>query len=158
MMLFVDVGSAESSFHSLADLVAGNDDLGMTEAEIVAAIAKDGFAVLGGGAAPVVHLFGPDSVQVRLAKEFGKQLRSQLTRAEMREVNRLNATPAYQHGACASHNFCDANMPMYDASLIILKRDVLAGDGMADSDVDLFNSAWSIARALKFSTRLPLES
>lgn len=70
MLLYIDVGTSESGVHSLADLVAGNDDLGMTETEIVASIAADGFCLLGGGAAPVVVLYPVDDYRKPVTSDY----------------------------------------------------------------------------------------
>ena len=64
------------------------------------------------------------------------------------EVDRRNATPEYA-GACASHDFCDANMPMAAAFEAVTGREP---DVASQADADLWNAAWNIAKARGFAT------
>ena len=65
----------------------------------------------------------------------------------LRDIDALDASPGYVN-ACASHNYCDANMPMDEAFTDILGRSVNAAD---QADCDLFNAAWRIARTEGFA-------
>ncbi len=80
---------------------------------------------------------------------FAARLRTEIGPANLQEVIRRNALPAYR-GCCASHDFCDANMPMMDAFEGAKGRPVLGEDGMADADCDLVNAAWDMANANAF--------
>ncbi len=63
---------------------------------------------------------------------------------DMRLDNRNHA----DDGICASHNFRDSNMDMHAAFQEVTSRDPLDGaEGMADSDIELWNSAWNAAKA-----------
>lgn len=50
-----------------------------------------------------------------VAEAFDRILRRDLTAAEYREVLKLNRTPKYADGCCATHDFLDANMTMLEA-------------------------------------------
>lgn len=78
-----------------------------------------------------------------LAKEFAARLRDEIGVEKFREAKRLNATPEYGAGICASHDFCDANMTMARAFYDVVGRDP---DMDSDADIDLWNRAWSIAK------------
>lgn len=82
-----------------------------------------------------------------LSAGFSNVLKEWLTAEEMAEVIRRNALPAYA-GACASHDFCDANMAMAEAF------EKIFGEFDFSSDIHsaLFNGAWNIAKANKFYT------
>ena len=82
----------------------------------------------------------------QLAREFARELSKELGPLKLSYVNANNATPAYR-GACASHDYCDANICM----LIAFIR-VYGGYPKPDSeyDVKLMNAAWEIARSAGF--------
>ena len=61
-------------------------------------------------------------------------------------IRTRNASEAYK-GCCASHDFCDANMPMAAAFEAITGRPLVGDAGIADADLELVNMAWDIARA-----------
>lgn len=84
-----------------------------------------------------------------LAKAFVDELESDLTPEQWVEMRRRNALPDYAGPVCASHDFCDANMPMDSAFTRIMGRDALPdnSEGMADADCALWSSAWNIAKA-----------
>ena len=75
-----------------------------------------------------------------LANTFIGTLRAEIGEDDFREACRLNATPKYTTGCCASHDFCDANMTMLDSCMSF---------GLSDDDLDaltdLMNVAWNIA-------------
>ncbi len=79
-----------------------------------------------------------------LADEFAARLRAYLGADKFAEVRRLNATPAYGGGCCASHDFCDANMIMFEAFEAIADR---GHDPASQPDSDLWNAAWNDAAA-----------
>ena len=83
-----------------------------------------------------------------VADRFSAVLREWLTEDEMREVLERNLTPEYT-GACATHDFCDANMAMGEA-LQSLGVDPFEGGEIGDAVTDLWNAAWDIARARGF--------
>lgn len=84
----------------------------------------------------------------RIAQDFAARLRAELTAEEMAEVNRRNATAEYQNGACATHDFCDANMPMAEAFAAATGREI---DLSSDDDARLWSAAWDAARADGFN-------
>ena len=54
-----------------------------------------------------------DTIIAALAESFGEILRQWLTPDEFAEMKHRNESdPAYAGKACASHDFCDANMAM----------------------------------------------
>lgn len=82
-----------------------------------------------------------------VAEAFAEVMKQWLSKEEFAAMKRLNETdPEYAPGgACASHNYCDANMAM-DAAM----KQVL-GDGYRIDDETLhpiWNDAWSLARKL----------
>jgi len=96
------------------------------------------------GSTPVQDLPG------RLAAEFVRLVRAELTAAEFAEVRRRNATPAYAN-ACATHDFRDANMLMHEAFVNVLGYaprpwDESGSDAAHADDNALWNAAWEIAR------------
>ncbi len=85
-----------------------------------------------------------------LAAEFAARLRAELTPDQIAEVNRRNATPQYQNGSCASHDFCDANMPMAEAFEASTGKEV---DPSSETDARLWNAAWEAARRAGFDPK-----
>ena len=84
----------------------------------------------------------------QLAKEFSALLRSYLTREQITEAIRRNLTPEYDGGACASHDFCDANEVMHESFLKL--SDLSEMDLQDDSQIALWNKAWRIAKRSDF--------
>lgn len=85
---------------------------------------------------------------VSIAAEFVERLKAQLSDADYQEMQRRNATPAYAGNICASHDFCDANMPMAEAFAAIMGRDFLPEEGEpSETDCALWGAAWTIAKA-----------
>jgi hypothetical protein len=78
-----------------------------------------------------------------VARQFSKILSRWLTPTQMAEINRLNKTPEYQNGCCATGDFCDSNQAMIDALESL-------GSSWAKSS-DMVNAAWTIARAADFN-------
>ncbi len=94
-----------------------------------------------------------------LAIEFAKEINAYLTPDQVAEVNRLNATPEYSNGACATHNYIDANEAMADAWQKVMDREfnfvsedvMLSGSRSTQppdimEDVELWNNAWELAK------------
>ena len=84
-----------------------------------------------------------------LAEEFASVLRKWLTVEEWREMRRRNAKYVAEndHGICASHDFCDANMAMLSALENLGVRGRLPYDetdprGEVGS---LWSAAWDVA-------------
>ena len=83
------------------------------------------------------------------ARTFAARLLTEIGPANLQDVIRRNALPAYR-GCCASHDFSDANMPMLDAFEGATGRPLLGEAGMAEADCDLVNAAWEMAKANAF--------
>lgn len=85
-----------------------------------------------------------DALVALIGERFAAVLREWLSPKDFAEMKRLNQTPAFAAGCCASHNYCDANMAMDQA-----RRDIL-GDVDLDADnaeqVAQWNAAWDYAR------------
>jgi hypothetical protein len=94
----------------------------------------------------------PAFVQPRaIAKAFADNLRDELTGLQFTLMRLRNRTYAEdgRTAVCASHEYCDANIPMSAAFEAVMGRPVLPAFGeMADADVALWNEAWSIASRL----------
>lgn len=84
---------------------------------------------------------------LKLARYFSALIRAEYSRDEFAEVIRLNRTPEYI-GACATHDFRDANAYMYGAFAALYFREI---DFESDKDNALTNAAWDIARATGFA-------
>lgn len=87
----------------------------------------------------------PDAVNAT-ARAFARLLRAGLTAGQMAEVLRRNALPEYRR-ACASHDFLDANVPMWEAFCEAVGREPDCG---SDADARLLDAAWDAARAADF--------
>jgi len=85
-------------------------------------------------------------LETKLAQEFGKTLCSWLSNDQMKELIVLNATPDYQDGSCASHNYCDANEAMCVAFEKVMGRSFTG----KSKDYTMTNNAWSKARKADF--------
>lgn len=88
-----------------------------------------------------------------VGRAFADTLREWATDEQWATMRYDNATgDAYQgeRAACASHNFCDANMAMVEAFQDALGRepDVFDQEGGEEGpDIALFNAAWSLAKS-----------
>jgi hypothetical protein len=89
----------------------------------------------------------------QLAQEFSRLLRRDLSEHEMSEVIARNATTEYS-GCCATHDFLDANMTMFEAFQNVVGREVIMSgdveenpdlDNQESSDIALWNSSWALA-------------
>lgn len=105
-----------------------------------------------------------DLLSAAIAELFVENLQAQLTVEQWREMRRVNV----QHkgdGICASHDYCDANMPMAEAFETVMGYAPMTlpnpdgGERVFCSDVDtpeseasqeadcaLWNRAWAIAK------------
>ena len=82
-----------------------------------------------------------------IALAFADALRADLSAEQWEAMRARNASPEYADGSCASHDFCDANLPMADAFKAVTGRDILRdGAPPADEDAALWGMAWAIAR------------
>lgn len=87
----------------------------------------------------------PDQIlAAMLAGRFAAEMKSELTAAELRQVRERNASGDYA-GACATHDFCDANMMMHSAFVAVVGVDP-HDDGMSEEHCELWNEAWNIAK------------
>lgn len=82
-----------------------------------------------------------------LAAKFSAVLREWLTPEQMETVRERNTTAAYAD-ACASHDFCDANMAMHEALLTMSGEQ--EPDYTDEATITLVNSAWDMAKANGF--------
>ena len=98
-------------------------------------------------------------ISAKIANEFSRWLRSKIEPVTMDEINRLNATPEYQAGACATQDFCDANQYMLNAFQEVMGEEwTTPSEAEGDEELerkseeqsDLMQAAWNIARAANF--------
>jgi hypothetical protein len=82
-----------------------------------------------------------------LANEFSNVINRWLSTKELKEIRKRNKTQEYD-GVCASHDFCDANMAMYEAWCGVIGREP---NFAADADIKLWNAAWDIAKKSGFA-------
>lgn len=82
-----------------------------------------------------------------LALEFSKGLHAYLSPEQMREVVERNRTEAVP-GICHSHDFCDANMFLYD---VFIKYGMNpATEGGMDQWGELWDQAWNLSKSKEF--------
>lgn len=93
-----------------------------------------------------------DKHVVAIAEAFAEVLRQWLSKDEFDAMKRLNETDRdyADGGACASHNYCDANMAMGAAFEQVIGRDA---PGNSAEDTAIWNDAWSLARKLYLGTQ-----
>lgn len=91
---------------------------------------------------------------INLAREFSARLRNYLSAGEMEMVVTLNRLPHYI-GACASHDYVDANCVMAEAFFSTYGRE---WNPASAEDTGAINSAWDIARAAEFDVSQIKES
>ena len=84
-----------------------------------------------------------------LSKTFSYILKEWLNKSQIKEVIRRNKTPEYAN-CCASHDYCDANMAMFEGFQRCIGRDPVLND---DKDLSLINRAWDIAKSKQFYTQ-----
>lgn len=96
-----------------------------------------------------------------LARSFADHLRDYLDTKELDAAIRLNEVDpdAASGKVCHTHDFCDANMAMFDAfkatvgRALFMSWDVEAGrctQADCDADLTLCNEAWTMAKANRF--------
>jgi hypothetical protein len=83
----------------------------------------------------------------KLAKAFADELVNELEEDEFNQVNNRNREDLFDKGICHSHDFIDANMVMLSA---FKKTFVREYDMHLDSDIELWNSAWQLAKENSF--------
>lgn len=110
---------------------------------------------------PVTYLSNPEhraAAVKRLALSFAISLREEIGDKDYNEVRARNATDEYAR-FCASHDFCDANMVMFDAfnTEIGLDIDFDNDDAPAFNDdaAAIWNAAWDLARATYLTAASP---
>jgi len=82
-----------------------------------------------------------------LALEFSQGLHAYMTPEQMKTVVERNRCEA-RSGICHSHDFCDANMILYE---VFMKYGMNPADeGGMDRHGDLWDQAWSLAKSREF--------
>ena len=82
-----------------------------------------------------------------LSLEFSQGLHAYLSPEQMREVVERNRTEAVP-GICHSHDFCDANMFLYD---VFMKYGMNpAAEGGMDKWGELWDQAWNLSKSKDF--------
>lgn len=85
----------------------------------------------------------------KLSSEFSKLIRKTLGKRKLQQVIELNYR--YQGQFCATHEFIDANMVMFQAWKNIFKNaDVKYFNVNDQSNVDLWNAAWNMSMKADF--------
>lgn len=84
-----------------------------------------------------------------IARQFVVNLEAELTAQEMAEIRQRNAKPAYS-ACCATHDFCDANMPMLVAIETVTGQPF---NPSAEAQAAICNAAWDIAKRDYLTTR-----
>lgn len=80
--------------------------------------------------------------EILIADKFSKNLIDSLDDHEIQSIIQLNNTEHYST-CCATHNYCDANMPMSDAFEEVVGREI---NLQSEEDIMLWNMAWKRAR------------
>lgn len=83
-----------------------------------------------------------------LARAFAYQLRNEIGAAMLAEVVARNKTAGYA-ACCASHDFCDANMVMMDAGVLLGYW--TEDDFDPDAAMTIMGEAWDIAKKSAFA-------
>lgn len=84
--------------------------------------------------------------KIKLAREFGSRIQEALTPHQFRDMVDRNKAEAFDT-VCHSHDFCDANVYMAEAFEAVMGRE---NDVSCARDADLWNDAWTIAKAADF--------
>jgi hypothetical protein len=94
-----------------------------------------------------------------IAERFATVLLDWLTPDEIVEMRRRNREdPSYSSGACASHDFCDANMAMMEAFESVVGHNMVPSDPngeISEEDCRLWGDAWEMARLAYLGGRKP---
>lgn len=93
-----------------------------------------------------------------IAREFAKLMLAEIGAENLASAVAENMADMAQgnDSTCATHNFCDANMVMDEAFHNVLGRgmyliDEDATEAQKDSDTELWNSAWTMAKHAGFN-------
>lgn len=89
----------------------------------------------------------PTADALALALEFSQELRDYQPPEEMAEVVERNRIETIR-GVCHSHDFCDANMVLYEV-FIRHGMDPVSEDGMERHGA-LWDRAWNLAKLREF--------
>jgi hypothetical protein len=89
----------------------------------------------------------PIKQKITLAIDFSDGLKACLTAAQMRECVDRNKAEPVDSDVCHSHDYCDANMVMFEAFQSTFGREPDTDNG---PDLELWNDAWEIAKAASF--------
>lgn len=96
----------------------------------------------------------PQNLVQELAARFSTHVREDLGDEWLAEVNRRNAADVArgmpEDGVCHSHDFIDPNQSLIDA----MEEMGIGLDTQSQSQTDLINEAWHIAKASGFSLSL----
>lgn len=88
----------------------------------------------------------------RLAREFSKVLKEWLPAEDISDIVRLNAMEQDKL-VCHSHDFCDANMAMLEATENLFIEDFTdlnEGNSKRSELISLVNNAWDMAKENNF--------
>lgn len=78
---------------------------------------------------------------------FSQKLLADIGPDNLAAVNALNDTEEYSGNICASHDYCDANMPMFEAVKNVTGLDPEVSD---ETYAALWSDAWDIAKRNRF--------
>lgn len=81
---------------------------------------------------------------VTLGNAFVARLEEQLGKTVMAEIKAANQLAGFDVSCCASHDFCDPNLAMFDAFSDIYGRDPDLSQP-SKTDLNLMNAAWEYA-------------
>ena len=102
-----------------------------------------------------INLAACSMCAARVAAEFSRVLRRWLTPAELAMAIRLNKLEPSNSIICHSHDFCDANMAMYEAFTTLGFTATCDVEAVESSEYAasqaLWNAAWLIAFKADFS-------
>lgn len=150
-----DASNMEIFFRSSISVISleGHDVLSEGNAEVIARLRADAREWT-----PIqlnVHPTWAEPIPAALSKKFSKVLKKWLGKSKMQEVVRLNKEN--NDSCCASHDYCDANMAMYEAFTKVVGRsfefnfeELTEKNAQNSADTDLMNAAWDIAKANDF--------
>lgn len=86
----------------------------------------------------------------KIAAAFVDEIRDEIGFFDLVAVDRINEER--NDATCATHDFCDANMPMDEAFQKVMGRSSLPEEGgMSEDDCALWNDAWARAKSIGFS-------
>ncbi|RWX70431.1 hypothetical protein EN780_03285 [Mesorhizobium sp. M4B.F.Ca.ET.089.01.1.1] len=89
--------------------------------------------------------------KIKLARAFGSKMQEVLSTREFRAMCDANKAEPEDSGVCHSHDYVDANMTMHEAFLETFGREpAFLNDSEDTADLELWNDAWSIAKAADF--------